>query len=253
MAETAGYLLVTAILIYVPAYRGFRELLLARRETARSKVELVHRLAVVAEWKDDTIGGHNYRIARCAGIIAGRLGLGEHRSELIFHGAVLHDVGKVGMPDYLLRKNGRFSPEERALMERHVILGAALLEGSDDELLNVARTIALTHHENWDGTGYPNCLIGEEIPIEGRIVAVCDVLDALLSRRPYKDPWEGNEAISFIVEQSGKKFDPQVVNAMNQSLPDLIAVREEVPGDPWIAWHAAPDRLIREGRAYLES
>jgi putative two-component system response regulator len=253
MSETASFLLVTSVMLYLLTYHAFSEVLRARQEAARSKVELVHRLAVVAEWKDDTIGGHNYRLARSALIIAENLGLDEHHRNLIFHGAVLHDIGKVGMPDYLLRKNGRFTPEERALMERHVVLGAALLEGSDDELLAMARTIALTHHENWDGTGYPKGLAGEEIPLEGRIVAVCDVLDALLSPRPYKEAWEDNEAITFIVDQSGRKFDPNIVQAMLSVLPEIISTREEVPGDSWVSWHVKPDRQTSEAHIFVSS
>jgi putative two-component system response regulator len=246
MPENASFLVVTATLVFLLARHGFRELLTARQEAARAKVELVHRLAVVAEWKDETIGGHNYRIARSAQIIAGHLGLSDELRRLIFHGAVLHDIGKVGMPDTLLRKNGLFTPEERRLMERHVVLGAALLEGSEDDLLRMARRIALTHHENWDGTGYPFNLSGTAIPLEGRIVAVCDVLDALLSRRPYKDPWNSETAIRFIIEQSGKKFDPLVVDAMLQTLPEIMELQEEVPNDPWISWQHQKNRFVRE-------
>lgn len=233
MSESAGFLIVTATLIYLLARHGFGALLIARQDAAKAKIELIHRLAVVAEWKDDTIGGHNLRIARTSNVLAEKLGLSVHRQSLIYHGAVLHDIGKVGMPDYLLRKNGRFTSQERSLMERHVLLGASLLDGSDDELLRVARSIALTHHENWDGTGYPNGLVGEQIPIEGRIVAVCDVLDALLSRRPYKEAWEGEEAIRYIIDQRGQKFDPRVVDAMLDTLPHLVAARTEA-GQPWI-------------------
>ncbi|AIE84506.1 putative two component response regulator [Fimbriimonas ginsengisoli Gsoil 348] len=246
MLENAIFLVVTSFVVFFLSRRGFHELLLARQDAARSKVELVHRLAVVAEWKDDTIGGHNYRIARSAQIIAIRMGVPEQRARLIFHGAVLHDIGKVGMPDYLLRKDGIFTPEERRLMERHVLLGAALLEGSDDDLLSVARTIALTHHENWDGSGYPHGLARTEIPVEGRIVAVCDVLDALLSERSYKDAWNASAAVQFIIEQSGRKFDPAVVDTMLHTLPDIVAIREEVPNDPWIAWQHQKNRLMRD-------
>jgi putative two-component system response regulator len=234
MSESAAFLIVTALLIFLLAQHGFRALMSARQEAERAKIELIHRLAVVAEWKDDKIGGHNLRIARTAHILAAKLGLSERERSLIYHGAVLHDIGKVGMPDYLLRKNGRFTSQERSLMERHVVLGATLLDGSDDELLRVARSIALTHHENWDGSGYPNGLVGEQIPIEGRIVALCDVLDALLSRRPYKEAWDGDEAIRYIVEQRGQKFEPRVVDAMLDSLPQLVAARNEA-GHPWIS------------------
>lgn len=235
MRMNALFVGLTASLIFLLVRRGFAELLRAKAEAAQAKVELVHRLALVAEWKDSTIGGHNYRIARSGHIIAASLGLSERKRRLIYHGAVLHDIGKVGMPDYLLQKSGPLTMDERSLMERHVVLGAAILDGSDDDLLTVARRIALTHHENWDGSGYPYGLQGEDIPIEGRIIAVCDVLDALLSRRPYKEPWEQAEAIRFVVEQSGRKFDPLVVDAMLEALPELLAARDEIPNDPWVA------------------
>jgi putative two-component system response regulator len=240
MRQIATFLIVTAALVYGVSRYWFRELIVARQEAAKAKIELVHRLAIVAEWKDDTIGGHNYRIARCAEILAKRLGLSEAECRLIFHGSVLHDIGKVGMPDNLLRKSGRFTDDERKLMERHVLLGAALLDGSEDELLTVARSIALTHHENWDGSGYPQGLKGGEIPLEGRIVAICDVLDALMSRRPYKEAWDDTQAIRYIVEESGRKFDPLIVDLMLEALPELLSVREEVPGDSWVARHAFP-------------
>lgn len=233
MSQIATFLILTAGFVFILARHFFRELINARQAAARAKLELVHRLAAVAEWKDGSIGGHNFRIARCAHILASCIGLSEERCYLIFHGAVLHDIGKVGMPDDLIHKTGRFTPEERKQMEQHVLLGAALLEGSDDELLSVARTIALNHHENYDGTGYPNRLRGEDIPIEGRIVAICDVLDALMSRRPYKDPWEENEAVQYILDERGRKFDPVLVDTLLENLTVILAVREETPVDPW--------------------
>lgn len=233
MSQIATFLILTAGFVFVLARHIFRELINARQAAARAKLELVHRLAAIAEWKDGAIGGHNFRIARSAHILASCLGLSEKHCYLIFHGAVLHDIGKVGMPDELIHKTGRFTPEERKQMEQHVILGAALLEGSKDELLSVARIIALNHHENYDGTGYPNRLRGKDIPIEGRIVAICDVLDALMSRRPYKDPWEENEAVQYILDERGRKFDPEIVDALLENLNAVLAVREETPIDPW--------------------
>jgi putative two-component system response regulator len=143
----------------------------------------------------------------------------------MYHGALLHDIGKVGIPDSLLQKRGKLDDVEMMQMRSHVQIGARLLEGSNDELLRTAHTIALTHHERWDGSGYPAGLIAKEIPIEGRIVAVCDVFDALLSERYYKSAWTLDVVLQYIRARSGTEFDPQVVDALLTCLPEILASR----------------------------
>ena len=145
--------------------------------------------------------------------LARRAGLPGERCELIGTAACLHDVGKIGIPDELLNKPGPLTPEERKQVERHVEIGHAILDGSHSELLQVAATIALTHHERFDGGGYPRKLVGPAIPIEGRIVALCDVYDALLSDRPYRPALSVAEAHAYIAEQAGGHFDPFLTSA----------------------------------------
>ena len=164
------------------------------QELAETQLEVVLRLARAAELHDDDTGEHIERMSRMCGEVALELGLPAARAETIRHAAVLHDVGKIGVPDDILRKPGRLTATEMTTMRRHVIEGALLLEGSASPVLQVAEIIVDTHHERWDGTGYPNGLGGEEIPLEGRIAAVCDVFDALTHERPYKVAWSVERA-----------------------------------------------------------
>jgi|GEM_PF-1745664 len=181
--------------------------------TVDAERELLRRLSVAAEYRDDATAAHNQRIGEAARMVGLRLGLDEARCELLRHAATLHDVGKIGVPDAILRKPGALDPEERRQMERHVEIGAQILESADDSLLRMARDIAMTHHERWDGSGYPHGLAGTEIPIEGRIVAVCDVFDALVNERSYKPAWPHETAVAEIARLSGSHFDPAVVGA----------------------------------------
>jgi putative two-component system response regulator len=135
----------------------------------------------------------------------------------------MHDVGKIGVPDRVLLKPGRFSPEERAVMETHTRIGASILTGSSAPLIRLAETIALTHHERWDGSGYPKGISGDEIPLAGRICAICDVFDALLSSRPYKQPWSLPDTLEEIRNQRGHHFDPALVDAFLAIAPRLHA------------------------------
>jgi putative two-component system response regulator len=147
---------------------------------------------------------------------------------MIYSAAALHDIGKVGIPDEILNKKGPLDPDERKRIERHVDIGAALLDHAEEPLLHMARQIILTHHECWDGSGYPAGLKGEEIPLAGRIAAVADMFDALLSSRPYKAAWPFELAVSEIRRSAGTKFDPRVVAAFERALPDL---RSQAYGD----------------------
>lgn len=193
-----------------------------------SNLELVRRLALAAEYRDDETGGHNQRIGSYAAIVAAKLNLDPKLCETLSYAALLHDLGKIGVPDSLLLKPGLFNAEERAAMERHTTLGAEILSGGYHPLVEMSHTVALTHHERWDGTGYPQGLAGHDIPIEGRIVAVCDVYDALTSKRPYKEAWTAEEAIAEIVRQSGIHFDPLVVDAFLKCRLEIEAVRKNL-------------------------
>ncbi|WP_053227322.1 CHASE2 domain-containing protein [Solirubrobacter soli] len=184
------------------------------KDLAETQLEVVVRLARAAELHDDDTGEHIDRMSRMCGEVALELGLPSTRAEIIRYAAVLHDVGKIGVPDDILRKPGSLTANEMKTMRRHVVEGALLLEGSPSPVLQVAETIVDTHHERWDGTGYPHGLAGEQIPLEGRIAAVCDVFDALTHERPYKPAWSVERACAEIERLRGTHFDPAVADAL---------------------------------------
>lgn len=176
--------------------------------------EAVERLAQAAELRDGGTGDHLERMSRLCERVARGLGQPAEEASLLRQAAVLHDVGKIGMPDGILRKPGKLTPEEITIMRRHTDEGAALLAGSQSPLMRLAEVIARTHHERWDGSGYPAGLAGEAIPLVGRIAAVCDVFDALITERPYKRAWSVAEAREEIAAQRGRHFDPVVADAL---------------------------------------
>ncbi len=178
-----------------------------------SRGEILERLGVAAEYRDDATGEHTERIGRTCELIAVSLGLPEEYAGLIRRAAPLHDLGKIGIPDHVLLKPAKLDPGEWEIMKTHTTIGARILSGSRSPLLQLAETIALTHHERWHGTGYPAGLRGEDIPIAGRITAMADVFDALTHERPYKKAWPMEEALAEIQLQSGFQFDPRVVQA----------------------------------------
>ena len=176
--------------------------------------EIIHRLSRAAEQRDDQTGEHIIRMAKLCWLIAQGLGLGERRSEDIYRAAPMHDVGKIGVRDAILFKPGRLDPDERREMERHARFGYEILRDSNSPLIQLAANIALTHHERWDGGGYPRGLKGDDIPLEGRVAAVADVCDALASERPYKKPWALEAIRTFLLENSGTQFDPSCVQSL---------------------------------------
>lgn len=193
-------------------------------ELKNTHLELIQRLGRAAEFKDNETGMHVIRMSHVSGRIALEMGMDEGFAEQLVHAAPMHDIGKIGIPDQVLLKPGKLDDAELATMRTHPKLGADILDKSSSPLIKLACTVALYHHEKWDGTGYPYGLKGEEIPVEARIVAVADVFDALLSKRPYKEAWPVEKAVEEIKSQSSRHFDPQVVEAMVNCLPDLIAI-----------------------------
>ncbi|CAN5797642.1 response regulator [soil metagenome] len=187
------------------------------RELEASQLEVLERLAWAAEYRDDDTGEHTYRVGQAAATMATELRLPPAQTEILRRAARLHDVGKIGIPDSILLKPGRLSAEEFETIKSHTTIGAALLAGGRSDFLKVAEEIALNHHERWDGSGYPRGLAGEAIPLTGRIVAVIDVYDALTHARPYKSAWSRADALAEIKAQSGKQFDPAVVDAFLHS------------------------------------
>ncbi|MCP5018172.1 MAG: HD domain-containing protein [Ketobacter sp.] len=196
-----------------------------------SQVKLIECLGRAAEFKDNETGAHVMRISKMTGIVARGLGMTAHDVELVEQASPMHDIGKIGIPDRVLLKPGKLSGDEWTTMQTHSSLGAHILrdDDNDSELLKVAAEIALNHHERWDGTGYPNRLKGEEIPLFTRITSVCDVFDALTSRRPYKEPWSTEEAIKFMDDQSGGAFDPVIVECFKSQLHKIMAIKAEYP------------------------
>lgn len=192
-------------------------------ENARS--EAIRRLGAASEFRDNETGMHLMRMANYAITIARHLGLPEHERELLAICAPMHDVGKIGIPDAILLKPGRLTDDEALIMRTHTEIGRRLLSG-DDELLTTARQIASCHHERWDGSGYPAGLSGEDIPLLARICTVADVFDALTSTRPYKKRWSFHDAVTYIQNNSGTHFDPQVVAAFTTGIPEIARIRE---------------------------
>lgn len=195
------------------------------RKLRDTRLQVVQRLGMAAEYRDEETGNHILRMSHTSALIARALGWDEARCELILHASPMHDIGKIGIPDAVLLKPGRFEPEEWEIMKTHAAIGAKLLEGDDSDLMRMAHEIALTHHEKWDGSGYPRGLAGEAIPESGRIVALADVFDALTSERPYKPAWTIERALEFIREGSGRHFDPRVVDAFMDRLDGVLEIR----------------------------
>ena len=182
------------------------------RELEESEIEILERLAVAAEFRDDDTREHTKRVGRTSALLARGMGMTDTHVELIRRAAPLHDIGKIAIPDHILLKLGRLTPEEFAVIRTHTTIGARILSGSRFPLLQLAEQIALTHHEHWDGGGYGAGLRGESIPLAGRIVAVADVFDALVHARPYKPAWPVEDAKAEIERAGGRQFDPRVVD-----------------------------------------
>jgi response regulator RpfG family c-di-GMP phosphodiesterase len=191
-------------------------------ELRRTHLEIVRRLAQAAEWHDDTTGRHISNMSKLAQRIALAAGMDRTRAEMLLQASALHDIGKIGIPDRVLLKPGKLDAEEWELMKTHTTIGAQLLAGSRSEVVQMAESIALTHHERWDGSGYPNGVAGEAIPFESRICTIADVFDALISERPYKKAWPVEEALAEIERMSGGAFEPRLVEVfLREVAPEL--------------------------------
>lgn len=201
------------------------------RDLERTQLAVIERLGRAGEYRDNETGTHVTRMSRSCRLLALAAGLSPTHAENILLASTMHDVGKIGIPDHILLKRGPLTSAERKAVETHSEIGADIIGEHQSGILSLARLIALTHHEKWDGTGYPFGLKGEGIPIEARIAAICDVFDALTSPRPYKNPWTVEEAITLIVDQAGKHFDPAMVDAFRGILPEITILRSKFP-DP---------------------
>lgn len=194
----------------------------ALRET---QIDLIQRLGRAAEYKDNETGMHVQRMSRYSYVLAVAAGIDEMAAHELLLAAQMHDLGKIAIPDNILLKPGRLDEGEFKQMKAHAQIGADILSNPRSQLVALARSIAITHHEKWDGSGYPNGLKGYDIPLEGRIAAIADVFDALTSERPYKKAWTVEEAVELLKEQSGKHFDPELVEIFIQELPKIIDIK----------------------------
>jgi putative two-component system response regulator len=193
----------------------------------RSQQRTIERLALAAEFRDSDTANHTERVSRYCALLGRLAGLDERRCELLRLGSMLHDIGKLGVPDTILLKPGPLTETERIEMQRHTEYGYRILAAGDDELLDVAATIALTHHERWDGMGYPHGLSGTDIPLEGRIVAVADVFDAVTSDRVYRPAMALEPALTLLRDGRGHHFDPSLLDVFLEALPEILTIRDE--------------------------
>lgn len=197
------------------------------RELHDTRLEIIRRLGRAAEYRDNETGLHIIRMSKFSECLGRTLGMPANECDMLLSASPMHDIGKIGIPDRILLKPGKLEPDEWEIMKTHAAIGAEILSGHPSPLMDMARAIALTHHEKWDGSGYPNNLKGEEIPLAGRISALCDVFDALMTERPYKNAWTVDAAVGYIRENSGRHFDPTLVEAFGGVLPELLAIKEK--------------------------
>ncbi|MDT8375278.1 MAG: HD domain-containing phosphohydrolase [Mariprofundaceae bacterium] len=192
-----------------------------------SYLETVFKLGVASEFRDGDTYNHIHRIGYMTKIIASHMGLSAAEQEILFHASSMHDIGKIGIPDSILKKGDALSDEEWEVMKRHPEMGAKMLGGTDSEILQASEKIALYHHEKWNGTGYPKGLAGDQIPTSAQIVAVADVFDALVRQRIYKPAWKVQEALDFIKSRSGEDFSPQVIDAFFKGVEQILEVQKK--------------------------
>jgi len=195
------------------------------KELRETRLEVIRRLGRAAEYRDNETGMHIIRMSLSASLLGRAIGLSAAECELILNASPMHDIGKIGIPDRVLLKPGPLEESEWKIMKRHPAIGAELLAGGSSELMQMAETIALCHHEKWDGSGYPRGLVGTAIPLAARIVAVCDVFDALLSRRPYKEPWTVDEALAELERCAGSHLDPALVTKFRTILEEVLDIQ----------------------------
>lgn len=195
-------------------------------ELRESRLQIIQRLGLAAEYKDNETGLHVIRMSHYSKTLALAAGWSAASAEELLTAAPMHDIGKIGIPDQILLKPGPLTPEEWVVMKRHPVIGAEIIGEHSSSLLKMARQIAMCHHEKWDGSGYPNGLKGEAIPIEARIVTVADVFDALTTERPYKKAWTVEAALEVLHKDAGKHFDPKLVELFVSVLPRILEIKE---------------------------
>jgi putative two-component system response regulator len=221
--------------------RRTEELKQALERIKAASLDTIYRLSMASEYKDVDTGAHIKRMSRYCAAVARRMGLTESTIETILYAAPLHDLGKIGIPDLILVKPAKLDPLEWEVMKQHTVIGAKILEGSDAEFIRLGETIALCHHEKWDGSGYPNSLTGIEIPIAARIAAIADVFDALTSKRPYKEAFSVEKSLAIIKVGRGSHFDPDVVDAFFAIQDEILTIKKQYGEDNQQAFDAIPE------------
>jgi putative two-component system response regulator len=208
--------------------KTFSALKAAHQELQEACLDTIHRLVLAAEYKDEDTGCHIVRMAKYSALIAEKLGLPDKEVKNIRYASPMHDVGKVGIPDNILMKPGKLTDEEFDLMKTHTTIGGKILSDSKAEILQMAHQIAMSHHEKWNGKGYPQGLAGNDISLAARIVGLADVFDALTSKRPYKDPFPVKVALDIIKKERGQHFDPELVDVFIENIDEVLEIKAEV-------------------------
>ena len=197
------------------------------KELHDTRLQVVRRLGRAAEYRDNQTGLHIIRMSKVSALLGKAAGMNQYDCDLLLNAAPMHDIGKIGIADHILLKPGRFEPAEWTIMQTHSQIGADILSDDDSDLMKMAHQIALTHHEKWNGKGYPNGLDGESIPLVGRLCALADVFDALTSVRPYKKAWSVEDSVDLIKQERGENFDPQLVDCFIEILPEIVTIKEK--------------------------
>ncbi|MCL4512835.1 MAG: response regulator, partial [Candidatus Eremiobacteraeota bacterium] len=196
-------------------------------EIQETQLETIQRLSLVAEYRDDDTGMHIKRMSQYAVLLGKATGMKDEEAKLLFYAAQMHDIGKIKVPDHVLLKPGKLTPDEWEVVKFHTVLGSRILSGSKSKLLQMAELIALTHHERWDGTGYPTGLKGKDIPFVSRLCSLADVFDALTSKRPYKEPWPVEKAADEIKRLKGVNFDPELTDLFLEIFDKILEAKNK--------------------------
>ena len=196
------------------------------QELEKTRLEIIQCLGRAAEYRDNETGMHVMRLGHYVKLLISKAGLTDVEADQMMSASIMHDVGKIGIPDHILLKPGKLTPEEFEIIKKHPEMGAEIIGNHESELLQLSRVIALTHHEKWNGKGYPNGLMGEEIPLAGRVTAIADIFDALTSVRPYKKSWSVDEALDWIQKESGEALDPNLVALFIEMRPEVERIMQ---------------------------